>query len=35
MKRGLIALFNSIIVYLIAKKLLEEGYLVKIVFEII
>ena len=34
-KKRLIALFNSTITYLVAKKLLKEGYLVKIVFKII
>ena len=34
-KKGLTALFSFIIIYLVTKKLLEEGYLIKIVFEII
>jgi hypothetical protein len=34
-KREFIALFNSTVVYLVANKLLEEGYLAEIVFEII
>jgi hypothetical protein len=34
-KKRVIALFNSTIVYLIVKKPLEEGYLIKIVFKII